>query len=43
MRRSFWSDIKLLALTIHYSFMPADFNAQQIKQAVLPVPKESRT
>jgi lipopolysaccharide/colanic/teichoic acid biosynthesis glycosyltransferase len=43
MKRSLWSDIKLLALTIHYSFMPADLNAQQIKQAVLSIPKESGT
>jgi lipopolysaccharide/colanic/teichoic acid biosynthesis glycosyltransferase len=43
MKRSVWSDIKLVALTIRYSFVPADFNAQQIKQAVLSNPKESRT
>ncbi len=43
MKRSVWSDIKLLALTIRYSFVPTDFTTQQIKQAVLPTPKESRT
>lgn len=43
MRRSFRSDMRLLALTIRYSFVPTDFNAQQIKQAVLPAPKQSRT
>lgn len=43
MNRSLWSDVKLLALTIHYSFMPADFNAQEIKQAVLSTPKASKT
>lgn len=43
MKRSFWSDVRLLALTIHYSFVPTDFNPQQIKQAVLPSPKQSRS
>ncbi len=31
--RSFWQDIKLILLTIHYSLFPAEFDPDFIKEA----------
>jgi lipopolysaccharide/colanic/teichoic acid biosynthesis glycosyltransferase len=38
-RRSAARDLKLLALTVRYSFVPAGFDADRIKQAMLPEPR----
>ena len=34
-QRSRWSDLKLLALTVRYSFLPAGFKAESIQESLI--------
>ena len=41
-RRSAMRDLKLLALTVRYSFIPGGFDPDRIKQAILPAARDAR-